>query len=78
MLTGLDVPSLACTCVFNRQYTMQSEDPMKLSFKLKTEIYQRIEQKEGEKNVVIYLFIMFTPRICQKWLMYFLHLEDLI
>ena len=40
MLTGLDVPSLACKCVFNRQYTMQSEDPMELSFKLKTEIYQ--------------------------------------
>ena len=53
MLTGLQVPSMACKCVFYGPDIMQRVDPMELilkEVKCKNEIYQRIELKEQMKK----------------------------
>ena len=68
MLTTLKVSSLTCKYIFTGQNKMRREDPIELNFegllKVKNKyIPEESDQRVDEKNVVIYLFIMFTPRV---------------
>ena len=66
MLTGLKVSSLTCKCVLYGLEQMKKEDSMELSFEgLETQkwnIPAGRAQRLDEKNGVICLVILFTPR----------------
>ena len=69
MLTSLKVSSLACTCIFyrpehNSKRERSPQNQILKVLKCRNGIYQRIELKEQmEKNGVLCLVIMFTPRV---------------
>ena len=63
MLTGLQVSSLACKCVFYRpEHNAKELNFEDLEMQKWHEPINRA-LRVGEKNGAIYLFIMFTPRI---------------
>ena len=63
MLTGLQVSSVACKCVFYRpEHNAKELNFEDLEMQKWNEPTNRA-LRVGEKNGVIYLFIMFTPRI---------------